>query len=127
MLLQFKSHSVRGHGRGKTLGFPTINLEIRGNIAFELSDGIYAAWVYRQEKKYPAALYIGPVPVFGQKEKSLELYLLDEFNFYVPEGEEIVFEPVKHIRGVENFSSPELLVLQMEKDVQAVRNVLGLK
>lgn len=124
MRSQYKSRSIRGHGRGKTLGFPTINLEMKGSIALELVDGIYAAWVYRQEKKYPAALFIGPVPVFAQKEKTLELYLLDEFNFYVPEGEEIIFEPVKHIRGVQNFSSPELLILQMERDVEAIRKAL---
>lgn len=122
--MQYKSHTVRGHGRGKMLGFPTLNLELKGDIAFSLPDGIYAAWAWVGEKKYPAALYIGPVPVFDQKEKSLELYLLDEFMIYVGEGEEVAFEPVKHIRGVMNFSSPELLVLQMGRDVEAIRKVL---
>jgi|JI10StandDraft_1071094.scaffolds.fasta_scaffold02796_23 riboflavin kinase/FMN adenylyltransferase len=124
--MQYKSHTIRGHGRGKSLGYPTLNLELKGDIAFSLPDGIYAAWAWVQDKKYPAALYIGPVPVFDQKEKSLELYLLDEFMIYVGEGEDVAFEPVKHIRGVQNFSSPELLVLQMGRDVEAIRKVLHL-
>ena len=113
--MQFKSHTIQGHGRGKTLGFPTINLELKGDIAFSLQDGIYAAWAWVAEKKYAAALYIGPVPVFDEKEKSLELYLLDEFGIYVGDGAEVAFEPIAMIRGVMNFSSPDLLVLQMQK------------
>ena len=124
--MQYKSYTIVGHGRGKSLGFPTLNLELKGDIAFSLPDGIYAAWAWVHDNKYPAALYIGPVPVFDQREKSLELYLLDVFNIYVGPGEDVAFEPVKHIRGVQNVSSPELLVLQMEKDVEAVRKALQL-
>lgn len=39
----FTANVIKGKGRGKELGFPTINLAVPEN--FNLKPGIYACWV----------------------------------------------------------------------------------
>ena len=70
----FESTHIKGKGRGKPMGFPTINLEIPEN--FKLKNGIYAAKVTIENKTFVAALHYGPVPTFGDLQKSLEVYLI---------------------------------------------------
>lgn len=125
--MKFEASTIKGHGRGGGLGFPTINLLPPDEIALVLQDGIYAVWVTIGQDRYGGALYYGPVPVFNQKEKNLEIYLVNAYQFYINPGEIVVFEIVKYIRGVENFSSPELMVIQMEKDVAQIKKVLHLE
>lgn len=122
--MKFETKTIKGHGRGKKLGFPTVNMVIPENLAFTTPHGVYAARAKIRDEKYDGALYFGPAPTFGEAKSSLEIYLFDTVNFYAGEGEEIEIEIVKFIRGVEKFGLPELLIVQMEKDVEAIREVL---
>src|SRR4051812_38491831 len=119
--MKFKTTTVRGHGRGKSLGFPTINMIIPTSLPLKLPQGVYAARTTINEQKYIGALYYGPATVFGQKEPSLELYLFDTAGFYIGNGEEIEVDVVKFIRPAKDFEFPELLVKQMEEDVATIR------
>jgi riboflavin kinase/FMN adenylyltransferase len=123
----FKTAIIKGHGRGRGLGFPTINMFVSDTVPSTLVPGVYAAKVKLQDEKYKGALYYGPVPVFGETDRVFEVYLLDIYDINVRDGEPIEFETVKFIRGVMDFSSPELLVLQIEKDVAQIRKVLTMK
>ena len=69
------SRQVKGKGRGKVIGFPTINLDIPSGLSLE--DGIYAAWVTIGDRRYKGALHFGPIPTFDETTKSLEVFLLD--------------------------------------------------
>ena len=122
--MKFKTTTVRGHGRGKDLGFPTVNMVIPDTMSLTLQSGVYAARAIIENKKYGGALYYGPVPTFKQKELTLEIYLFDTIDFSVRDGTEIEIEIVKFIRPVMTFGLPELLVNQMEKDVEAVHAAL---
>lgn len=125
--MKFEASTIKGHGRGSGLGFPTINLLPPDEIALVLQDGIYAVWVTVGKDRYGGALFYGPVPVFDQKEKNLEIYLVNAYQFYINIGEIVSFEIVKYMRPVENFSSAELMVIQMEKDVAQIKTVLHLE
>lgn len=122
--MKFETTTIRGHGRGRTLGFPTINLLPPPELALTLTDGIYAVWVAVGKERYPGALFWGPIPVFGERERSLEIYLIDAVQFYLGTEETVSFEVVKYIRPVMNFSSSELLTLQITKDVSEIKKVL---
>lgn len=124
MQLKFTSYSIPGHGRGKTLGFPTINLFIPSEFIQNLVPGIYAVFVVVKGARYKGALYYGSVPTFGEKEPTLEVYLINAGDIYVGPKETVTVELIKYIRGVENFSSAELLVIQMQKDIEQIRHVL---
>lgn len=124
MSTKFKTVTISGKGRGKDLGFPTINMVVPPEVPLNLTPGIYAARVTVNNETFGGALFFGPVPVFHEEEKSLEVYLVDSGYIFVGDGTEIEVEIIKYIRAVQDFSSPELMVIQMEKDVAEIRSVL---
>lgn len=124
MTTHFLSHQIKGHGRGKFLGFPTMNLAVP--VRFELADGIYAAWVTVEGTRFRGALHWGPIPTFDEKEKSLEVFLigLDDRGLANADVSQVLVEPVERIRDVVRFDSVDALTRQMEKDVAHVRSIL---
>lgn len=125
--MKFVSRTIKGHGRGKALGYPTINMVVPETIPVTLQKGVYAVKVKLQGEKYIGALYYGPVPVFNQIENVFEVHLIDVYGIFVKDGEDIEVEIVKHIRNIMDFGSPELLKIQMDKDVAQVKKVLTIK
>ncbi|MEK7591803.1 MAG: EamA family transporter [Patescibacteria group bacterium] len=121
----FTSKKINGKGRGKKMGFPTINLAIPKG--FSVENGVYAVKVRLGAELYNGALHYGPIPVFGENKKSLEVYLLDVKNFPNSKvvGKNIVVELVRRIRPVMNFSTIELLRDQITLDVVHIRSILG--
>ncbi|VVA44529.1 Riboflavin kinase [Candidatus Roizmanbacteria bacterium] len=126
--MQFESTHIKGKGRGKPMGFPTINLKIPEN--FELKDGIYAAKVVIENKTFVGALHYGPVPTFSEQEKSLEVYLIglveNELTKYGLENldEKIIkVEILKYLRQVIKFRLVEDLVKQIEEDVKQIKEI----
>lgn len=124
MTTHFITKQIKGHGRGKFLGFPTINLEVPEK--FELDNGIYASWVTIDGTRFRGALHWGPIPTFDEKEQSLEVFLLGpgEHELASADVSKILVEPVERLRDVLKFDSIELLTRQMEKDVARVRSLL---
>ena len=123
--MKFRTITVQGKGRGKDLGFPTINMQISPELILGIKEGIYAARVTIDGETYGGALFYGPIPVFGEIEKSLEVYLIDSGFIYVGPGRDIEVELKKYIRPVQDFSSVELMQRQMIQDVAQVREALG--
>ncbi len=119
--MRYKSVTIKGAGRGKTLGFPTINLALPES--FDIEQGIYAAIVSIGRTEHKGALYFGPIPTFGDKTFHIEIYLIDVPDITVEEGEPVIFEPAVFIRGVEHFDDPQELVAQMTQDVLDIRDV----
>lgn len=112
-----------GHGaaRGRTLGFPTANLE---NIEVLIpAHGVYAARVTSPDHlvKNPVALHIGPNPTFGENATKVEAHLLDfHGDLY---GMNLELEILTAVRGVQKFQSKEELLHQLHRDIQQVRSV----
>jgi len=124
--MQFESTHITGKGRGKPMGFPTINLKIPDD--FGLKDGIYAAKVTIENKKFIGAFHFGPVPTFGEQEKSLEVYLIsahDDLELENLDGKIIKIEIVKYLRGIIKFQSVTSLVKQIEEDVKQIKTLIN--
>ena len=121
--MKFESTHVKGKGRGKPMGFPTINLKIPDN--FELKDGIYAAKVTIENRVFIGALHYGSVPTFSENEQSLEVYLIGLNNNKLENLEEKIIrvEIVKYLRPVMKFSSKEELIRQIEEDVKNIQEL----
>lgn len=111
---------VPGQNRGRSLGFPTINIDTIDPLP---PSGIYAGWVELDGEQIAAAIHIGPVPAFGEDAVSVEAHLLD-FTGDVY-GKFVTLTCVKKIREVENFDDLALLQQQIERDVELVRTVLN--
>ncbi|HZP09051.1 bifunctional riboflavin kinase/FAD synthetase [Methyloceanibacter sp.] len=110
----------KGHGRGKILGFPTLNLPLANGQ--EVAHGIYAMRVYHKGRRYDAAGYVGSSPTFGPGTPALEAYVLDfAGDLY---GEDVELEFISKLRGDRAFADGEALAKQMREDCEAARIVL---
>ena len=118
--MKITAPTVKGHGRGKLLGYPTFNLEIPQN--FDLKHGIYACWVWIDDKRYMGAMHFGPVPTYDQTNTSLEIFLLD----YSDDRhlDELTFETQEYLRPVKHFQHNNQLTNQIRKDVYQVEMIL---
>jgi len=116
----FKTNVITGHGRGKGLGYPTLNLTIPKNLT--LSHGIYAGTVTFANITYKGAFHFGPIPLFKEKSPSLEVFVLDTDIKTPPKS--VQFRLIKKLRNIRSFSSKKALVSQILKDVAATRMIL---
>jgi riboflavin kinase/FMN adenylyltransferase len=125
-----RPHEVRGvvsHGdeRGRTLGFPTANVSVSGEILLP-ADGIYAGYFERPDGSvHPTAMSLGRRPTFYQQTHAslLECFLLDFDGDLYDERVKVRF--VERLRGEKRFDSEAALVEQMHADVAATRTVLS--
>ena len=115
----YEAEVISGKGRGKGLGFPTLNLAIPKN--FSEKEGIYACKVTFDSQSYLGALHFGPVPVFGQIEQSLEIFVLDWNGKNEPQS--VSFEMKMYLREIRNFDNPKLMTEQIAKDVSMIRAI----
>jgi riboflavin kinase/FMN adenylyltransferase len=110
-----------GAGRGKGLGFPTINLPLAPGQ--DVRHGIYAMRVHHDGKRYHAAGYVGARPTFGAGEPVLEAYLLDfTGDLY---GQEVEAEFIAFLRPDETFANADALAGKMREDCDKARAVLA--
>jgi riboflavin kinase / FMN adenylyltransferase len=124
MMITYSTTTKKGFGRGKTLGFPTINMEIPERVLQE-KRGIYAARVTLGAHIYDAALYFGPPITFGVTNEQLEVYLIDTPSLETTEEKtSITCSHIAYIRPVVTFSNTESLISQIHNDIIAVRDVL---
>ena len=108
---------IKGHGRGKKLGYPTFNLSIEPHKLLPTS-GIYAARAVLGTRFLSGMLYIGHSPTFGEGSQSVEINILDG---EVELGSEILVLAERFIRPDEKFGSAEELIFQMKTDEKKIR------
>ncbi|MXY47537.1 MAG: bifunctional riboflavin kinase/FAD synthetase [Chloroflexi bacterium] len=112
---------VTGDRRGRTLGFPTANIEVRPHMAIP-GNGIYATRAFVNGERYMAATSIGTRPTFDGKGRTIEAYLLGfDSNLY---NMELRLEFVQRLRDELKFDSVDALLEQMELDVEQTRTLL---
>ncbi|MCB1509168.1 MAG: bifunctional riboflavin kinase/FAD synthetase [Hyphomicrobiaceae bacterium] len=112
---------VHGEKRGRTLGFPTANIELPENCG--LRHGIYAVSVCLDGTVYRGAASYGRRPTFGDKPPLLEVYLMDFSGDLYGHTLDVVFHAF--LRGEEKFDSAEALVARMGQDVAEANAVLA--
>lgn len=115
---------VRGAGRGRTIGVPTLNLDPPDSRKLLPPDGVYAVRVTLDGgRTFGGMMNQGPRPTFGEQTRTLEVHLFDfDGALY---GETVNVEWVRRLRAVQAFSSRDALVAQLEKDRQAARATLN--
>lgn len=124
MTIHFVSNQITGKGRGKFMGFPTINMVIPKD--FELEYGVYAVWVTLDALPFKGAMHWGPIPTFDDASPSLEVFLLglEGQDLSNTDTSHIEIDVVKKLREIIKFSSVIELTTQMDHDVSEVRRLL---
>ena len=114
---------VHGFARGRTLGFPTANVDwdCRERIP---GVGVYAVRFFVDGHWYQGMASVGYNVTFGSdNQKTIEVTIFDfNANIY---GEHVKVEWVTYLRGEVKFSGKEALIAQLKQDEQAARRLLA--
>ncbi|OAI55185.1 bifunctional riboflavin kinase/FMN adenylyltransferase [Planctomycetaceae bacterium SCGC AG-212-F19] len=113
-----------GQKRGRTIGFPTANLEQFPTLV--PGDGVYAVRVQLptdgaagKAAPWPAAANIGPNPTFGENARKVEVHLIGfQGDVY---GQSMAVDFVERLRDTRPFADVNELVAQLRKDVDRAR------
>ncbi len=114
---------VRGDQRGRTIGFPTANLQLSAGKLVP-AFGVYACWVQRGNQRLAAVANLGlrPTVASNQVDPLLEAHLLDfEADLY---GEPLVVELGRFLRAEQRFSGLDALQAQLQLDLTHAREFL---
>lgn len=115
---------VLGDQRGRTLGYPTANLQLDPSQDLLVpAEGVYAGFVHHGGDKDPAAISVGTNPQFQGVEQRIEAYILDRHDVDLY-GQQVEFEFSKFLRGQQVFSDLEAYLGQMALDVQSTRKMV---
>lgn len=113
---------VVGDQRGRTLGFPTANIDVYPGLLWP-GDGIYAAWAHFGGERHLSATSIGVRPTFGLTQRLVEVYVMDfSGDLY---GQHMTVEFVEKVRNQETFADIDALIAQIGQDVENSRGVLA--
>jgi riboflavin kinase/FMN adenylyltransferase len=118
---RLKGHVIQGNKIGRTLGFPTANIQVDDPLKLIPRTGVYAVQVTCQQQTYQGMLYIGRRPTLNNNGKlTLEVHILDfQEDIYT---DEITVSFIHYIRGDIRFHSLEELKEQLKKDAAILRS-----
>jgi riboflavin kinase/FMN adenylyltransferase len=118
----FVDGSVRhGDGRGRTIGFPTANLELVNETL--PGGGVYACWVETQpSERWPAVVNIGRRPTFGGGDLLVEAHLLGFEGDLYERRLRVLFQ--QKLRDERTFPDVAALRAQIETDAARGRELL---
>lgn len=102
-----------GKGRGREIGFPTLNLPVERTI--HPADGVYFVWTGPNLDK-PGVANFGTRPTVAKDSKRwLEVHLLEAEN-PPSAGDQVQVALAKHHRGEQDFGSVDALTEQIQRD-----------
>ena len=118
----FAGRVVQGAGRGKGLGYPTLNLELGSRRKLLPPHGVYAVHVESVAGGHGGMMNLGPRPTFGDAAITLEVHLFEGGGDWY--GRQVRVEFVSRLRDTMKFSGPAELVKQLEIDARNARSAL---
>lgn len=108
---------VGGQGRGRTFGFPTVNLETSSNLI--PANGVYISELGFNEGRLASVTNVGYNPTFGQQERTIETFILDYNGDLYDRSVRLFFH--RKIRDEIRFNDVEELRKRIEIDVEVAR------
>ncbi|MBU8906967.1 bifunctional riboflavin kinase/FAD synthetase [Desertibacillus haloalkaliphilus] len=112
---QISGTVIHGDKRGRTIGFPTANIEFTDRY-LSPSTGVYAVSMQVDGKSYEGVCNVGYKPTFYEdsQQATIEVHLFDfERSIY---GAEVTLQWLTYIRGERKFNSVDELTKQISKD-----------
>ncbi len=110
---------IKGLGRGKTIGYPTANIDVDSDLCLP-KEGVYVGMCYYKNLCYQSITNVGSNPTFKEQQLvHIETHLFDfDSDIY---GEHIEVSFLQRIRDEKKFSSVNELIAQIKKDVLRAR------
>jgi riboflavin kinase/FMN adenylyltransferase len=111
-----------GEGRGRVLGFRTLNLAPLAPEKLLPPDGVYAVRAHTREGAFDGMMNLGARPTFGDNERQIEVHVFDaDRNWY---GTLVRIDLVGRLRATQTFADAAALVEQLRQDEAAARRLL---
>lgn len=114
---------VRGDQRGRTIGYPTLNLAPLSERKLLPPDGVYAVRVQLPEGEYGGMLNLGPRPTVGDHARRVETHVFDVSRDWY--GAHVRLDFVKYLRGTRPFAGLDALRAQLAQDERDARVALS--
>lgn len=113
---------IKGKSRGKTLGFPTANIETQNEI---IPPGVFITKTRIGTQTLPSMTNVGQQPTFGQLDLNIESFILDfDRNLY---GKHLGIHFLKKIRSQMKFRTSDELTRQLKDDLQTTKAYFRIK
>ena len=114
---------VKGLARGRSIGFPTINLTLEDLVLPRM--GVYSARVSVDKDQHcwlAGIVNIGIRPTFSPEERAvLEMHIFDfDEDLY---GKWVTVELLDFIRDEKKFQNVEQLIVQIKRDIETVKGL----
>jgi riboflavin kinase/FMN adenylyltransferase len=114
-----------GNQLGRTIGFPTANINPQSPYKLIPKDGVYAVHIEHNNIFYPGMLNVGVRPTIDSANpvKIIEAHLFDvDIDLY---DKEVVIHFRKRIRDEEKFANLNALKLQLQKDEKEIKELFS--
>jgi riboflavin kinase/FMN adenylyltransferase len=118
----FRGSVMHGEGRGRALGYPTLNIQLTGARKLLPPGGVYAVRAQTSRGNFGGMMNLGPRPTFGDSETTVEVHLFDAAGDWYGESVSISF--VRRLRDTVRFSGMEALVAQLALDAENAKLAL---
>lgn len=116
---------VKGRQLGRTIGYPTANLQVDDPIKLVPANGVYAVDVIYGGQTYGGMLNIGFRPTVAGTHQTIETYIFDfDKDIY---GEHMTLKFREYLRPEVKFDGLPTLVNQLKLDEESARTVLSIQ
>jgi riboflavin kinase/FMN adenylyltransferase len=112
----------RGDQRGRSLGYPTLNIALRDFRKLLPPDGVYAVRATSSRGVFGGMMNLGGRPTFGDPRPTVEVHLFDVTGDWY--GLSVSVELIRRLRDTTRFASVEALVAQLARDADDARVAL---
>ncbi|MCO5234468.1 MAG: bifunctional riboflavin kinase/FAD synthetase [Chitinophagales bacterium] len=114
---------IHGDKIGRTIGFPTANIQINDPYKLIPATGVYAVWVELNGEKFKGALSISKRPTVREDgDLRVEVYIIDFDRDIYGENLKLIFQ--NFIRSDIRFDNIQDMVKQIHKDIDKIKNLL---
>jgi riboflavin kinase/FMN adenylyltransferase len=113
---------VKGKQLGRTLGYPTANLEVDDSEKLIPSDGIYAVWAAGNFGVRGGMMSIGNNPTIPGASHSIEVHIFDLKEDLYHQKVRVYF--VEYMRAELKFPTLEALTNQLHEDELKAKHIL---
>lgn len=117
----FSGKVIKGHGVGRTLGFPTANIRAEVRDKLLPGSGVYFVRAKTGRKMYDGALFVGKRETFLDTNFSAELHFMNfKGDLY---GRNVLIYVVARIRDIRKFKEKSALAKKIKTDLEEINKI----
>ena len=114
---------IKGNGVGRTIKYPTANIEIKEIYKLIPPKGVYLVKIYLDENEFSGMMNIGNRPTINGLNQTIEVHIFDFDKDIYGKNLKVCF--LKKIRKEKKFDSLPSLKSQLKKDEEYCKRILA--